>query len=262
MFGKISKYFLSMHYVTIVVLLVVAIVENIDRGFPVNLLTAVLVTTTLDLAIKILWLKRKPALPLSAIITGLIIGTVTPFNNSVLGAAIPSVLAIFSKFIIRFKGRHLFNPAVLGVVTAMILFNSIASHAPPGATDHMSSGASVGGFAVSLLLVPFLLYANYTARRMWVAIPNLTTSALLYYFTGLVSPGSLIGALPYYFSFIIASEPKTSPNTRNAQVVFGVGIAIISVLPFLLGKSYSHVGALAALLLGNLMYAIYRGRTQ
>ncbi len=62
--------------------------------------------------------------------------------------------------------------------------------------------------------------------------------------------------MPWYFAFIIVSEPKTSPYAKNERVVFGVGIALLSVLATLL--SGSHMGALMTLLPGNIVYAIYR----
>lgn len=261
---KLGKYFRSMHYVTIAVLLVVAAVESISRGFPVNLVVAVLTTSVLDVAIKRLWLKKTPTLPLSAIITGLIIGSVS-VNAPVLGAFIASTLAILSKFFIRWKGSHIFNPAVFGVV-----ISQVASPAAHGPATHGSAqaveGFSVGGLTVALWLVPFLIVANWRAKKLWISIPFLAASALLYYFTGLASPTStsiqglvrFLEVLPYYFALIIVSEPKTTPYLKKEQVAFGIGIAILSVLPLLIFGFYSHVVALIALLFGNLIYATYR----
>lgn len=120
-------------------------------------------------------------------------------------------------------------------------------------------GRGSGGFAVSIMLVPLLLFANYKARKLWTSIPFLIATALLFYFTGLTSLNSLniqdifrfLEVLPWYFAFIIVSEPRTLPYAKNEQVVFGISIAILSVLPLLLLGFYSHVGALVALLLGN-----------
>src|SRR3989344_7019987 len=122
-----KKYFQSMHYVTIAVLLVVAAAESIGRGFPVNLVVAFLTASVLDIAIKSLWLKRKPAIPLSAIITGLIIGSVS-VNAPPIGVFIAAVLAILSKFFIRLKGSHIFNPALFGVIITQVL--NPAAHGP------------------------------------------------------------------------------------------------------------------------------------
>lgn len=266
----ITKYFHSMYYVTIAVLLVVAIVESTARGFPVNLAVAVFTASVLDIAIKRLWLKRTPIIPLSAIITGLIIGSVS-VNAPVLGVFIATVLAILSKFVIRLKGSHIFNPAVFGVVISQ-LFNpaahSAAGNAVAQGAAQAAEGFGPGGFAVSIVLVPLLLFANYKTKKLWTSIPFLIASALLFYFTGLTRLNSLniqdifkfFEVLPWYFAFIIVSEPKTSPYAKNEQIVFGIGIAILSVLATLL--SGSHTGGLVAILLGNLMYAVYRVSTR
>lgn len=269
---KFTKVFQNMYYVTIAVLLVVAVVESIGRGFPVNLVVAVATTSVLDVAIKRFWLKRKPGIPLSAIITGFIIGTVS-VNAPVGGAVVAAVLAILSKFVIRWQGSHIFNPAVFGVVITQLL--SPAAHGP--ASSGIAHGGSAvvegfgpGGFTVSLWLVPLLFLANYKATKIWVALPLLLATAVLFHFTGLARLDVLraqdmlrfLEALPWYFACIIASEPRTSPYAKKEQVVFGIGVAVLSLLPLLLLGSYSHIGALVALLVGNLMYAAYRVATR
>lgn len=268
----ITKYFHSMYYVAISVLSVVAASESIGRGFPVNVAVAVLTASILDVAIKRFWLKKTFAMPLSAIITGLIVGLVS-VNAPVLGTFIAASLAILSKFIIRWKGWHIFNPAVFGVVIVQVL-NPAAHSAADSAMAHGASqvvqGFGPGGLAVNMWLVPLLLFANWRARKLWVSIPFLIASALLFHFTGLAKLTSLniqdvfkfLEVLPYFFAFIIVSEPKTSPWAKNEQIVFGIGIAILSILPLLIFGFYSHVAALAALLLGNLAYATYRVATK
>lgn len=256
----------SMYYVAIFVLSIVAVVESFDHGLPVNAVVAVLTTSILDIALKKFWLKRPFTMPLSAIITGLIIGTVS-VNAPFVGAFIAAVLAILSKFVIRWKNSHIFNPAVFGVVTVQLL--NPAAHGggsiAHGASQMVMEGFGPGGFAVSLWLVPLLLFANWRANKLWVAIPFLIASALLYYFTGLANLTSLnpqgifkfLEFLPWYFALIIVSEPKTSPWVKNEQIIFGIGIAVLSVLPLILFGFYSHAVSLVALLLGNLIYATY-----
>ena len=261
---KFGAYIKSMYWVTIAVLVVVATVENIGRGFPLNLVVAVLTASVLDVAIKRLWLKRKPSIPLSAIITGLIIGSVSVYAP-VFGAFVATVLAILSKFLIRWKGSHIFNPAVFGVVISQVL--SPVAHGPVvHGLSQVVEGFGPGGLTVSIWSVPLLLLANWRAKKLWISIPFLIATTILYYFTRLVSLTplnvqsvfSFLEVLPYYFAFIIISEPKTTPYRKNEQLLFGLGIAILSILPLLLFGFYSHVVALAALLLGNLIYAAYR----
>src|SRR3989344_659912 len=263
-----KKYFQSMHYVTIAVLLVIAAIESVGLGFPVNLVVAVLTASVLDVAIKSLWLKRKPAIPLSAIITGLIIGSVS-VNAPPAGVFIAAVLAILSKFLIRLKGSHIFNPALFGVVITQVL--SPAAHGPVAhGSSQVIEGFGPGGYMVNIWLVPLLLFASYRARKLWISIPYLFATALFFNFTGLASLNSLnirdlfkfLEILPYYYAFIMVSEPKTTPYFKKEQIIFGIGIAILSILPLLMFDFYNHVVALVALLLGNLIYAVYRAATK
>lgn len=263
---RISSHYSSMHYVTIAALLLVVLVQGVERGFSLNLPAAVVTASLLDVAAKTFWLKKTPEMPLSAIITGLIIGTVS-FSAPLLGVLVASVLAIGSKFFIRLNGAHVFNPAVFGVVAAKVLDPSTHS-AVANAVGHAASAADgfgPGGFAVSLVLVPFLYFANYRATKLWTSILHLITAAILFLLTGLAGFGQgillFLEALPWYFAFIIVSEPKTSPYSRNGQLAFGVGTAVLSVLPAFAGF-YSHLGALATLLVANVAYAVYKHMIQ
>ena len=265
---RLLKYFSEMHYVTIEALLLITLYHFFEHGFPLNILIAVIASIVSDIALQVSLFKKPIRLPLPAVISGLIIGLVSPFSTSIITVVIPSIIAVFSKFFISFNKIHFFNPAVFGVVASMFLFSSIASHVSPEGSAHMAGmgEANIGGFSVNLIFVPFLVYASYAARRLTVSIPNLITSGLLYYFTGLAhldilnsfSILNFLNTLPYFFSFIIASEPKTSPVSKNLQIIFGVGIAILPFLPLFFGKSYDHVGALVSLLVGNLIYAVFR----
>lgn len=268
---KFTKYFQNMYYVTIAVLLIIAITASITFGSPINLIVAVVTASVLDIAIKKLWLKRKPVMPLSAIITGLIIGSVMVWKNAPLsGVLIATILAIFSKFAIRLKGSHIFNPAVFGVVISMVLTVGHGAAAIAHGASQVVAGFAPGGFPIPLVFVPLLLFANYKVRKLWTSISYLITTALLFYFTGLANLNLLIiqnifkflEVLPWYFAFIIVSEPRTSPYAKNEQILFGISIAILSILPLLILGFYSHILALAALLLGNLIYAVYRTATR
>ena len=189
------------------------------------------------------------------------------YGGATLAGFLLAVLAILSKFSIRWEGSHVFNPAVFGVVVTQVL-NPAAHGAVVHSSLQMAEGFGPGGFTVHIWLVPLLLFASFRARKPWISIPFLIATALLFYFTGLANPTSwnaqgiftFLEALPWFFAFIIVSEPKTTPFRKKEQVVFGIGIAILSVLPLLIFNFYSHVVALGASLLGNVLYAAYRSK--
>ncbi|MEK6837098.1 MAG: hypothetical protein AABX69_00475, partial [Nanoarchaeota archaeon] len=121
---------------------------------------------------------------------------------------------------------------------------------------------NVSGFAIPLSLI--LIIASYKADKLKVAIPFLLLTALLYAATEFVkvpftTTGLLafVSSMPYYFAFIMLSEPKTSPLSYNPkeQIAFGIAVA---VLYFALDFNDVKFPFFIALLAGNLAYSLYR----
>src|SRR5438445_360661 len=93
------------------------------------------------------------------------------------------------------------------------------------------------------LAIPVNLFASITVacvlevllKKFYVAIPLLLTLSIFTYFTGYLNPSSIstdgilnyFFSFPYYFAFIMVSEPKTSPYKKKEQIVFGIGTALL-----------------------------------
>lgn len=252
---RFSNYLHSMYVWTIILLVFLAVVASFARSaFPINLLIAVITATALDILIKKVWLK-KTGMPFSAIISGIIIGSIAPFNAPVSVVVLASAVVILSKFLIRFND-HVFNPAALGLLVSLSLFGL--------GDEWWAAGASVNILGAALTLTPLLILASYKAGKLGVSLPFLLATAILYHAMGIATI-SLSGAniirfldsLPYYFGFIMVSEPRTSPYIRKEQIAFGISVAVISVLLTIYSIKYA---LFIALLLGNLAYALYRNR--
>ena len=251
----LSEYFKSMYFWAITLLLFCAIVSSYAiHTFPTNLLVAIAACSLLDVAVKLLFLKKEPRFPASAFISGIIIGSIAPSNASVAAIFVAAAVAIASKYLIRLKGRHIFNPATLGLLVSLSLFKL--------GDEWWAASAlfSFAGFAVPVTLL--LVIANYKADKLKVSIPFLAVTAGLYAATQLfknplTAAGlfSLFTSLPFYFAFIMLSEPKTSPHTAKEQVLFGVSVAIAY---FLLDFNRVRFPFFIALLAGNLVYALHR----
>jgi Na+-translocating ferredoxin:NAD+ oxidoreductase RnfD subunit len=212
--------------------------------------------SALDVVIKKFFFKKDFNFPFSALITGIIIGSIAPFNSSPLVILLASVASIVSKFLIRIKGFHIFNPATFGLFISLFIFNL---------GDQWWAAESFNFYGFVLNFTPILIIANYKASRLNVAIPFLLTISILSYSTGFIKPHYLaindiissLFSLPYYFAFIMVSEPKTSPFRKNEQIIYGVSVAILSFILAFYGVKYS---LLIALLIGNLVYALYRNK--
>ncbi|MBI2580684.1 RnfABCDGE type electron transport complex subunit D [Candidatus Woesearchaeota archaeon] len=246
----------SMYSVTIALLLLLAAVASYRQGaFPGSLLIAILACSILDLLVARFFLKRKEfRFPYSGFISGTIIGSIAPTNAPAAAILVAAAVAIASKYVIKLKGRHIFNPATLGLLVSLWRFSlgDVWWAASPIVW--------VAGFAFPLTLL--LIVANYKAGKLMASIPFLAATVVLYAATQFVTvPFTATGlltffsSLPFYFAFIMLSEPKTSPNAHREQLIFGISVA---VLVFALEHAHVKYPFFTALLAGNLAYSLYR----
>lgn len=154
------------------------------------------------------------------------------------------VLAIGSKYLIRWKGKHIFNPANFGLVVLSFIFTGAWispgqwGTAPIFALFLLGMGGIVTGKAkrwdVSLTLL-----ASYAAllfgRALWLGDPlsipvhQLQSGALL------------------IFAFFMISDPKTTPDARLGRVIYAVMVAILGfTIQF---AFYNAAGIILALIL-------------
>ena len=162
-------------------------------------------------------IRRLPRFdPLSALITSLSL-TLLLRTDLVVLSATAAVIAIGSKFLVRIRGKHVFNPANVALVTLML------------ATDHawVSSGqwgsATLGAFALACL--GFLVLTR--AKRAETTLTFLVVYATLVFGRAawLGDPLSIPvhqlqnGAL-LIFAFFMISDPKTTPDAAIGRIVF------------------------------------------
>ena len=162
--------------------------------------------------------------PMSALITSLSL-TLLLRTEFVALAIVAAAIAIGSKFIIRIKGKHVFNPANVALVALMVV------------SDHawVSSGqwgsAAIGAFGLACLGILVLT----RARRAETTIAFLGFYAALLFGRALWlgDPMSIPmhqmqnGAL-LIFAFFMISDPKTTPNAAAGRIVFAAIVAAIA----------------------------------
>ena len=181
--------------------------------------------------------------PLSALITSLSL-TLLLRTDAVALAALAAIIAIGSKFLLRVRGKHVFNPANVALVALMLATNSA----------WVSSG-QWGSAALSSLALACLGFLVLTrARRAETTIAFLLAFAALLFGRAiwLGDPLSIPlhqlqnGAL-LIFAFFMISDPKTAPNSATGRVVFGSLVAVTAfVIQFVL---YEPNGPILALVM-------------
>lgn len=162
---------------------------------------------------------------MSALITSL--GLCLLFRGNELSTLVlASTLAISSKFILRIKGKHLFNPANFGIIAAMLLTND--GWISPG-----QWGSSIillfiiGALGSIVLLKVGRLDTTLTFLLVFVGLEYCRTilylgwshDVLLHRFTN----GSFL-----LFAFFMITDPKTTPDHPKARKLWAICVALLA----------------------------------
>ncbi len=198
-----------------------------------------------------LFFKIKPnreSYLITALILSLVVGPVDPLRYYQ-PLLIVSFAAIASKFLIKWRGRHVFNPAAFGLVTMALL------------TD-LGSSWWVGTMPLTLLVVIGGIFIGARIRRLptsWIFIVSYLAMFVL--LNGInLSIGTnfqllesvLLNSPLLFFAFVMLIEPATSPAKTNNRHYFAIIVAAMAVLiqRYLADIPYSFEGSL---LVGNLI---------
>ncbi len=165
-------------------------------------------------------------------------------TDDVLLAMAAAAIAISSKFLIRFNGKHMFNPANVAIVSMMLVSDRV------WISTGQWGNATIGAFALACLgfivltrakraetTITFLLAyaALLVGRALWLGDPlqiplhHLQNGALL------------------IFAFFMISDPKTTPNTAAGRIIYAMIVASIAfVIQFVF---YQPNGPILALIM-------------
>lgn len=193
---------------------------GLDIGFrPIN--TVVMILTTLSTQWFFTRLFRLPVYdPRSPLISGFSLSLLLQ-THSLGFAVLAGFLTIASKFLIRWRGKHIFNPTNITIVTLILLSDSV----------WVSSGqwgtAIWGVFFIACL-------GSVVVNR--VGRSDITIAVLGFYAALLFGRALWLGdplAIPVHqlqsgalliFAFFMISDPKTTPDSRAGRILFALGV--------------------------------------
>jgi Na+-transporting NADH:ubiquinone oxidoreductase subunit NqrB len=159
--------------------------------------------------------------PRSALISGLSLCLLLRTNFLAL-AILAGIVTIASKFALRIRGKHLFNPTNVGVVSVMAVTGHV--WVSPGQWGNAAFFAflmaCLGGLVVNRAARSDVTYAfviSYLAlvfgRSVWLGEPMAIPLHRL-------ENGALL-----LFTFFMISDPKTTPDSRAGRIVFAALVA-------------------------------------
>ena len=162
--------------------------------------------------------------PLSALITSMSL-TLLLRTDQVALAALAASIAIGSKFLIRVRGKHVFNPANVALVSLMLTSDRA----------WISSGqwgsAALGAFTLACL--GFIVLTRARRAETTLAFLAAYTSLLLGRALWLGDPLAIPlhqlqnGAL-LVFAFFMISDPMTTPDSAAGRSAYGALVAAVA----------------------------------
>ncbi len=212
-------------------------------NLPLQIFAAVFTAASLDSALGYLK-SKKFNISSSSVITGLIVGMVLASGQSILYYILAASFAIISKHLIKFKNKHIFNPANIGLLLTSFIF-----------------GASVGWWHVNawLVIIPGIFIA-FKIKRLHLIISYLSVITALLVVYSLYKQGEVFDYFPIinlYFVFVMLIEPKTSPIKLAKGIIFGSVVGLVGFLLYVMHPTLDYL--LVSLAVGNLLNFLGKG---
>lgn len=212
-----------------------------------------------------LFMKRKVILhDWSAVVTGILFAMIIPPSLPLWAAAVGCVVAIgLAKQLFGGLGANIFNPALLGRAFLMAAFPAFMTRwTAPLTLDAMTSATPLGvvkfghdltmnygdlfvgnvsGSLGETSALALLLGGVYLLIRKTVdwRVPTayVGTAILISSVTNMVMPNLFAGPVFHVLAggllvgaFFMATDPVTSPVTKNGRLIFGAGCGVITMI--------------------------------
>ncbi len=181
----------------------------------------------------------------SAYITGISVGILirSPY---VWPYALCSLISITSKYVLRVKGRHIWNPSNFGIVMMVFLyFKDVATLSIQWDNSHFPMLViwALGSFIISRLK---RFHICLTYALCFIALSGLRAAITGQEFWGEVAP--ITGPMYQLFIFFMITDPKTTVQSKSGQIMVAAMIAVAEFVlrvggHFLPYQGWSHVFA-------------------
>ncbi len=229
-----------------VILLVAQIYYHVLESYA-QTLTAILCSLGTEIILSRLLYKKWPHLA-SAYVSGISVGILVrstlywPF-------ALCAVLSIVSKYALRYKGRHLWNPSNFGIAT--LLFLAPQTVASLGIQWGNSFGAMLViwtlGSIILWRLKRFHICATYVLS--FLALAFLRASLPGHHLNGLEAAwkseiAPITGPMYQLFIFFMITDPKSTTLTRRSQCLTIFCVAVMECILRLCQDSHAPYNAL------------------
>ena len=226
---------------------------------PTQVIVIVIFACLLDMLLS--WVTRKQLLfPLSALITSLGLSILVNTSHGLWLPLIPVFCAIASKYLITIEGKHVYNPALFGLVIGSMLSGGLINPSP---AYQWGGYGAIAAFIVTAALVLFVFnikkhvlilsflffYSINVAIRAWLTRWHVPPETII---LGVVTSPAF-----YLFTFFMLTDPATSAKTWRGQMLAGFCIAAIDLYLHKFSAFYTLFKAAFIYTTGVYFYRLY-----
>ncbi len=175
-------------------------------------------------------------------ITAMILTLIITPGAGWLFLVLAAVFSQASKYILAIRGKHIFNPAAIGVIITILVINQGASWWVGNV--YLLPFVVIGGLLIARKLQHFdLVFSFLIVHLLIIGFKNSSDFLSIWQST-------LVNSSLLYFTFVMLVEPLTTPPTRVLRIAYGSLIGLIMSFTFVIGPLYSSPEL--ALVLGNI----------
>jgi Na+-translocating ferredoxin:NAD+ oxidoreductase RnfD subunit len=180
------------------------------------------------------WLPGRGANISSAYITGISLALlIKPQANLLWPFALGAFLAIASKYVVTYRGRHLWNPSNFAIaLLVLVAADTVAILSHQWGND----------LRINLVIWAFGLAVAWRARVLHVTLTYVVCFAVLAVVRNAIVGGPLLAELapitgPMYqlFVFFMITDPRTTVSTRRGRMVVVAIVALVETIIRLAG---------------------------
>ncbi len=208
-----------------------------------RLVTTLGVCTATELALS-RWVRGHGANVASAYITGISLALlIKPPADLLWPFALGAFLAIASKYVLQYRGRHLWNPSNFAISLLVVAApGSVAILSQQWGND-LVTNAVIWAFGLLIVSRVRMLHVTLTYVLCFVALAALRS--LLVGGPLLAEIAPLTGPMYQLFIFFMVTDPKTTVSTTRGRMIVAAAVAAAETAIRLAGDF--HVAALGPL---------------
>ena len=171
------------------------------------------------------WVRGRFANPQSAYITGISLALlIKPRVDLLWPFALGGFLAIASKYVLQFRGRHLWNPSNFAIALLVLAAPASVAILSRQWGNDLATNAVIWCFGLLIASRVRMLHVTLTYVACFVAL-----AALRHWIVGgplLAEIAPITGPMYQLFIFFMITDPKTTVSTVRGRIIVAAAVAV------------------------------------